>query len=102
MATKITEFSKLLKKIEKKTREEDDDYMFEDFKEYKNYIRKNLKLTKKSDLYVIDQEEGEEADELYDIIMKYAGKDVSIQIGDTFAETFSGTCDIIVLIVTRN
>jgi hypothetical protein len=107
MAAKQSELSKLLKKIENKINKMNDDMwncgcMFEDMDDYKQYIRKELKLTKKSDLYVFDMNEEDYMDEFYETLMQYVGKDVSIQVNKSFMDGFEGECDIIVLVVTRN
>ena len=108
MAAKTTELSKLLKKIEKKINKMDDDMwscgcMFKDMDDYKQYIRKELKLTKKSDLYIFDMDEEDYMDEFYETLMKYIGKDVSIQVNQSFMDGCDGEYgDIIVLVVTRN
>ena len=59
MAVKQSELSKLLKKIEKKLEKHACDPWytggdFFDLDDYTSYLRKELKLTKKSDLYIID------------------------------------------------
>lgn len=107
MAVKLSPLAKLLAKIEKvqKKHASDPCYTggdFYDLDSYSSYIRKELKLKKNSDLYIIDMEEKNYMDFFYETLMQYIGKDVSIQVNQTWVDTCDGEFDIIVLIVTRN
>lgn len=107
MAAKQSELAKLLKKTEKKLEKHACDPWytggdFFDLDDYSSYIRKELKLKKNSDLYIIDMEEKNYMDFFYETLMQYIGKDVSIQVNQTWTNTCDGEFDIIVLIVTRN
>lgn len=107
MAAKTTELTKLLKKIEKKLCKMMDDpwnvnSLFMDIEEYKEYIRKELKLTKKSTVYVFDMEDENYMTQYYETLMGYVGQDVSIQVNQTFVVTCEGEIDLIVMVVTLN
>lgn len=102
-----TALSKLLNKIEKKvTAYSNNNYdaacPFYDLDDYVSYIRKELKLTKKSDIYIFDMEVPNYMDSFYTTLMGYVGKDVSIQVNQTFTTICDGDVDLIVLIVTNN
>lgn len=107
MAVKTTPLSKLLKKIEKKLEKHACDPWytggdFFDLDAYVSYLREKLNLTKKSDLYIFDTEVDNYMDEFYNTLMQYVGKDVSIQVNQTWTNTCDGEFDLIVLVVTRN
>lgn len=107
MAVKQSELSKLLKKIEKKLEKHACDPWytggdFFDLDDYTSYLRKELKLTKKSDLYIIDMNKNNYMDFFYETLMHYVGKDVSIQVNKTWTNTCEGEFYLIVLVVTRN
>ena len=102
-----TQLSKLLKKIEKQTDKAADDpsdvsCMFIDICEYREYIRKELKLTKKSTVYVFDMEDENYMNSYYETLMQYVGKDISIQLGQSYFDGADGYYDVIVLVVTKN
>ncbi len=107
MTTKTTELSKLLKKIEKKLEKHaydpwytDGDFF--DLNEYVSYLKEKLNLTNKSNLYIFDMEVDNYMDEFYNTLMQYVGKDVNIQVNQTWTNTCDGEFDLIVLIVTEN
>lgn len=107
MAVKQSELSKLLKKIEKKLEKHacDPCYTggdFFDLDDYTSYLRKELNLKKNSDLYIIDMDKCNYMDFFYETLMHYVGKDVSIQVNQTWTNTCDGEFDLIVLVVTRN
>ena len=107
MAVKQSELSKLITKIEKvqKKHASDPCYTggdFLDLDDYISYIRKELKLKKNSDLYIIDMDKFDYMDFFFETLMHYVGKDVSIQVNRTWVDTCDGEFNIIVLIVTRN
>lgn len=80
MAIKLSPLAKLLAKIEKvqKKHASDPCYTggdFYDLDSYSSYIRKELKLKKNSDLYIIDMEEKNYMDFFYETLMHYVGKE---------------------------
>lgn len=104
---KTTELAKLLKKIEKKCDKYNNDNWdcdcpFYDLDDYIKTIRKELKLKKNSNVYVFDMDEDDYTDEFYETLMKYVGKDVSIQVSKTYTVICDGDVDCIVLVVTLN
>lgn len=107
MAAKQSELSKLLKKIERKLEKHARDPWytggdFFDLDDYSSYLKKELKLTKKSDLYIIDMDKHDYMDFFFETLMHYVGKDVSIQVNKTWTNTCDGEFNLIVLVVTRN
>lgn len=104
---KTTALSKLLNKTEKKLCKMMDDpwnvnSLFMDIDDYKEYIRKELKLTKKSTVYVFDMEDEDYMTQYYETLMGYVGQDISIQVNQTFMDACEGEIDLIVMVVTRN
>ena len=102
---KQSELSKLLKKYERKLEKHASDPWYTggdyfDLDDYVSHIRKDLNLTKKSDVYVFDMGVSNYMDIFYTTLMGYVGKDVSIQVNQTWTNTCDGEYDIIVLIVT--
>jgi hypothetical protein len=103
MAAKQSELSKLLKKIERKLEKHARDPWytdgdFFDLDDYTSYLKKELKLTKKSDLYIIDMEKHDYMDFFFETLMHYVGKDVSIQVNKTWTNTCDGEFYLIVLV----
>jgi hypothetical protein len=104
---KQSELQKLLKKIEKKVDKYNNNPYdiscpFYDLDDYVEYIRKELKLTKKSDVYIFDMEVPNYMDNFYTTLMGYVGKDVSIQVNQSYVAICEGEVDLIVLVVTNN
>ena len=102
-----TELTKLLKKIEKQTDKAannpcDVSNMFIDICEYREYIRKQLNLTKKSTVYVFDMEDENYMNSYYETLMQYVGKDISIQLGQSYFDGADGYYDVIVMVITKN
>ena len=107
MAAKLSELAKLLKKIEKQCDKYADDNWdcdcpFDNLDEYEAYIAKQLKLTKKSKVYVYDLDDDTYSDEMYENLMSYQGQDVNIQINQTYVTMCDGDYELIVMVVTKN
>ena len=110
MAAKTTELAKLLRKYEKKNPMliAADIYRwscktsFLDVEDYISSIRKDLGLSENSDVYVFDMEDKDYMTQYSETLMKYTGKDISIQVEPSFVDTCDGEFDCIVLVVTRN
>lgn len=107
MAAKVSELAKLLKKIEKKCDKYNNDNWdcdcpFYDLDDYVAYIRKELKLKKNSDVYIFDTDIDNYMDEFYETCMKYVGKDVNIQVNETYTIICDGEVNLIVLVITKN
>lgn len=104
---KTTELAKLLRKYEKKSKKLLDDAWscktsFLDVEDYVSSIRKDLGLGENSDVYVFDMEDKDYMTQYSETLMKYIGKDISIQVEPSFVDTCDGEFDCIVLVVTRN
>lgn len=107
MAKKLSELAKLLKKIEKKCDKYADDAWdcdcpFFDLDDYVATIRKELKLKKNSDVYIFDMDVDNYMDEFYETLMTYQGKDVNIQVNQTYTTNCDGDVELIVMVVTKN
>lgn len=98
---------KLLKKIEKKVDKYNNNPYdiscpFYDLDDYVGYIRKELNLTDKSKVYIYDTSIPNYRDDFYFTLNSYVGKDVSIQLNQTYTAICEGDVDLIVMVITCN
>lgn len=104
---KQSELQKLTKKIEKKVDKYNNNPYdiscpFYDLDDYVGYIRKELKLTNKSLVYIFDTNIPNYMDDFYYTLNNYVGKDISIQISQTYTAICEGDVDLIVMVITCN